>query len=287
MPPVNETVAIAVVQLCSSQDVSLSLAQLSSVLAELKPGAVDAIFLPENFAALAAPSAHQIGLAEAEGPGFIRNFIANKAIETGAYIFAGTVPLAKRADGQMVPGQKVRAASLVFDPCGAEIARYDKQHLFDVDVPDQIGRYRESDTFEPGDAPRVVATAFGAVGLSVCYDLRFPEFFTRLTALGAEIIAVPSAFTAVTGAAHFEVLVRARAIENACFLVAACQSGGHDSGRETFGHSMVVSPWGEVLACREAGPGVFVTTLDLQDLRRVRSALPSWRRPIIVDRASV
>jgi predicted amidohydrolase len=176
---------------------------------------------------------------------------------------------------------------LVFDPCGEEIARYDKQHLFDVDVQDQIGRYRESDTFEPGDAPRVVPTSFGTVGLSVCYDLRFPEFFTRLTALGAEVIAVPSAFTAVTGAAHFEILVRARAIENACFLVAACQSGGHDSGRETFGHSMVVSPWGEVLACREAGPGVFITTLDLQDLRRVRSTLPSWRRPTTADHASV
>ncbi len=287
MPPVNETVTIAVVQLCSSQDVSLSLAQLSSVLAELEPGAVDAIFLPENFAALASPSVYQIGLGEAEDGGLIRGFIAQKAIEIGAYIFAGTVPLARRANGEMVPGQKVRAASLVFDPFGIEVARYDKRHLFDVDVQDRIGRYRESDTFESGDEPKVVPTAFGAVGLSVCYDLRFPEFFMRLTALGAEIVAVPSAFTAVTGTAHFEVLVRARAIENACFLVAACQSGGHDSGRETFGHSMVVSPWGEVLACREAGPGVFVTTLDLRDLRRVRSALPSWRRPTTVDRASV
>ena len=117
--------------------------------------------------------------------------------------------------------------------------------------------------------------------------MRFPEFFTRLAALGAEIIAVPSAFTAVTGAAHFEILVRASAIENACFVVAACHSGGHDSGRETFGHSMVISPWGEVLTCREAGPGVFITTLDLQDLRRVRSAPPSWRRLTTVDRASV
>jgi predicted amidohydrolase len=125
---------------------------------------------------------------------------------------------------------------LVFDPCGVEIARYDKKHFFDVDVQDQNGSYRESDTFEPGDALSVVTTAFGTVGLSVCYDLRFPEFFTRLAALGAEIIAVPSAFTAVPGAAHFEVLIRARAIGNACFIVAACQSGGHDSGRETFGH---------------------------------------------------
>ena len=176
---------------------------------------------------------------------------------------------------------------MVFDPCGLEIARYDKQHLFDLDVQDQIGRYRESDTFEPGDGPSVVVTAFGKVGLSVCYDLQFPGSFTRLTILGAEIIAVPSAFTAVTGAAHFEILVRARVIENACFVVAACHSGGHDSGRETFGHSMVICPWGEVLACREAGPGIFITTLDLQDLRRVRSALPSWRRPTTVDRASV
>ena len=282
----NETVTIAVVQLCSSQEVALSLSQLSSVLGGLQPGAVDAIFLPENFAALAAPSAHQIGLAESEGYGLIRPFVAQKAVETGAYIFAGTLPLARREDGRAVPGQRVRAASLVFDPDGVEIARYDKQHLFDVDVQDQIGRYRESDTFEPGDAPRVVQAAFGTVGLSVCYDLRFPEFFARLTALGAEIIAVPSAFTAVTGAAHFEVLARARAIENAWFVVAACQSGGHDSGRETFGHSLVVSPWGEVLACREAGPGVFIATLDLQELHRVRLALPSWRRPTVVGRVS-
>lgn len=282
----NEIVTIAVVQLCSSQDVALSLSQLSSVLDVLEPGAVDAIFLPENFAALAAPSTHQIGLAESEGSGLIRPFVAQKARETGAYIFAGTLPLASREDGQPVPEQRVRAASLVFDPDGVEIARYDKQHLFDVDVQDQIGRYRESDTFEPGDEPRVAQAAFGTVGLSVCYDLRFPEFFARLTALGAEIIAVPSAFTAVTGAAHFEVLARARAIENACFVVAACQSGGHDSGSETFGHSLVVSPWGEVLACREAGPGAFIATLDLQALDRVRLALPCWRRPTVVGRVS-
>lgn len=271
-------VCVAVVQLCSSAEVNASLRHLDDVLSDLKPDDVDAVFLPENFAALAATNPRAIGDAETYGAGEIKAFVAGKAKGLGTYIFAGTLPLTQRPGGQPVPEHRVRAASLVFSPMGEIIARYDKQHLFDAEVKDELGRYQESATFEAGDAITVVNTTFGQVGLSVCYDIRYPEMYTEMTQQGAQILAVPSAFTRVTGVAHFGTLVRARAIENACFVIAACQSGGHDSGRETYGHSQIVSPWGEVMACLPEGPGIVTQQLDFNFLDQVRLQLPAWRR---------
>ena len=279
----SEGVAIAVIQLNSSFDVSRSLKALDLQLQKITPGEVAAIFLPENFAALAAPSPLAIGQREAGGEGPIRDYLKQQSRSLEAYIFAGTLPLAVRPDGQPVPEGRVRAASFVLDPGGREVARYDKKHLFDVFVEDGQGQYLESATFEPGQALCVSETTFGAVGLSVCYDLRFPELYRSLTAMGAEIISVPSAFTQVTGKAHFEVLLRARAIENGCFVVAACQAGAHDSGRETFGHSMVVSPWGSIIAVLPEGEGVLKASLDFEELHRFRAQIPSWHSPSVAD----
>ena len=149
--------------------------------------------------------------------------------------------------------------------------------MFDVDVDDKQRRYRESDRFEPGDALEVVNSPLGRVGLSVCYDVRFPEMYRRLVLAGAEILAVPSAFTRVTGQAHYRVLMQARAIENFCFVVAACQVGYHDSGRETYGHSMVVNPWGKVIAELQDQEGILFAEIDVEEVNDSRTKVPAWR----------
>ncbi len=282
----NEPIPIALIQLTSSFDVSRSLQALDVQLQKIAPGEVAAVFLPENFAALAASSPLEIGQRESKDDHPIRNYLKQKAKSLSSYIFAGTLPLSARPDGAPVSSGRVRAASLVLDPEGQEVARYDKKHLFDVFVEDGQGQYLESAAFEAGEDLCVLETVFGSVGLSVCYDLRFPELYRSLTAMGAEIFSVPSAFTRVTGAAHFEVLLRARAIENGGFVVAACQTGTHDSGRETFGHSMVVSPWGKIVAVLADGEGVLKTALDFEALRRFRAQIPSWQQGPAADHSN-
>ena len=264
-----------------------SLNHLDALVCQVEPSSVDAIFLPENFAALASSDVVSIGQSEStyfsksEGnspyQSEILPMICALARAKRTWVFAGTMPLAVRPDKTSIEDGRVRAASLVVDPAGNIVARYDKIHLFDVEVSDTTKVYRESSTFEPGDRPAVVTTPFATVGLSVCYDLRFPKHYLDLTKLGATVIAVPSAFTRPTGAAHFEALMRARAIENATFVIAACQSGDHDSGRQTYGHSMVVSPWGEVIDHLENEPGLLTLELDFTELETIRRQIPAWR----------
>lgn len=268
---------IAVVQMTSSIEVEVNLQKLVVLFEALRGESVTAVFLPENFAALGTTQALEIGLDEQSGNSRIRTFLADQAIALESWIFAGTIPMASRPDGETVGEGRVRAASLVYDQRGQQIARYDKIHLFDVDVDDKQSRYRESDRFEPGDAFEVVNTPFGQVGLSVCYDVRFPEMYRRLVLAGAEILAVPSAFTRVTGQAHYRVLMQARAIENFCFVVAACQVGYHDSGRETYGHSMVVNPWGKVIAELQDQEGILFADIDLEEVNDSRTQVPAWR----------
>ena len=285
--PAVSNCRVTVVQMTSSHNVTTSLNQLDALVREVEPSSVDAIFLPENFAALASSDVVSIGQSEstyfskAEGSSpckaEILPMICALARAKRTWVFAGTMPLAVRPDKTFIEHGRVRAASLVVDPAGNIVARYDKIHLFDVEVSDATKVYRESSTFEPGDQPAAVTTPFATVGLSVCYDLRFPKHYLDLTKLGATVIAVPSAFTRPTGAAHFEALMRARAIENATFVIAACQSGDHDSGRQTYGHSMVVSPWGEVIDHLENEPGLLTLELDFTELETIRRQIPAWR----------
>ena len=164
--------------------------------------------------------------------------------------------------------------SLLINPLGGIEAAYDKCHLFDVDVADEHARYRESDTYLAG-REAVSATVLGhKLGMSICYDLRFPNLYQALRAQGADLITVPSAFTAVTGKAHWEILLRARAIETQCFVLAANQVGDHGKGRQTWGHSMIIDPWGEILVECDAGPGYGIAELNLQRLQEIRSAIP-------------
>jgi nitrilase len=261
---------VAVLQMVSSAQVETNLRRTEALIAEAKASQVDAIFLPENFSALGNDNP----AAAAEVSAEVIRFLAESARNSGAWIFAGTTPSLERPDSTPVLSGRVRAASLVFDDEGGIVARYDKIHMFDVDVEDAHRAYRESNTFEHGESLELVSTPWAKVGLTVCYDIRFSEVYLALFKRGAEIFTVPSAFTVPTGQAHFETLMRARAIESFAFSIAACQGGSHDSGRETFGHSMVVNLWGEVLAQADTGEDVLVLDLDLREVHKARKNFP-------------
>ncbi|WP_312390342.1 carbon-nitrogen hydrolase family protein, partial [Pseudomonas sp.] len=211
-----------------------------------------------------------IGLAEARGEGPILPWLKRTARALKLWIVAGTLPLPPL--GQ--PEAKAHACSLLIDERGEVVARYDKLHLFDVDVADNRGRYRESDDYAHGSQVVVADTPLGKVGLSVCYDLRFPELYSALRAAGAELITAPAAFTAVTGAAHWEVLIRARAIETQCYLLAAAQGGIHPGPRETHGQAAIVDPWGRIIAQQARGEAVLLAERDIDQQASIRARMP-------------
>ncbi len=227
------------------------------------------VVLPENFAIMGKSERDKVEVREPEGDGPIQAFLSEQAVHHGIWLVGGTVPLL--ADAR----DKVRAACLVYDDTGKQVARYDKIHLFDVELVDSNEQYTESETIEPSDEVVVIDSPFGRMGVAICYDLRFPELFRQQLTAGMEIVVLPAAFTAITGRAHWEVLVRARAIENLCYVVAAGQGGYHLNGRETHGHSMIVDPWGIVLNSLSRGPGVVCARIDLQRLESARRNFPS------------
>jgi nitrilase len=261
----------AVIQMTSGPEVEANLATARGLLERARAqGAVLAV-LPENFAIMGRREADKVAVAEPGGEGPIQAFLGHCARELGMWIVGGTIPIRDTAE----PG-RVAAACLVFDERGRCVARYDKIHLFDVDIPGREERYRESATVVPGTQPMVTTTPLGRLGMAVCYDVRFPELFRVLQAQGAEVFSLPSAFTAPTGRAHWELLVRARAVENLCYVLAPAQSGMHDNGRETYGDSMIVDPWGHVVArITEAGPGLAVAEIDRTLQHELRSRFPA------------
>ena len=259
---------VAAIQMVSSADVGLNLDGASRLLREARAQGASVAALPENFAFMGVAEMDKFAIAENDGDGPIQAQLASLASELGLWIVAGTIPL-------RVPGEaRLAAACLVYDAAGRRVARYDKIHLFDVEIPGKDERYQESSSVRPGATPVCVDTPAGRLGLAVCYDLRFPELFRRLLGLGAEWFCLPSAFTAPTGRAHWEVLLRARAIENLCHIVAPAQSGFHENGRETHGDSMIVDCWGRVLARLPRGTGVVTAEIDLVRQREVRQNFP-------------
>jgi predicted amidohydrolase len=269
----------AVVQMVSSADVHANLRSAAELIAQARALGAQLILLPENFAVLDGGPLSQFAEREGDTAALLQGFLCEQARSAGVWLIAGSMPLSTRpatagAALDEVPGGRVRPACMVYDPQGRLVARYDKMHLFDVQVEDRQAQYSESRNFEPGDTAVCVQTPFGRIGLSICYDLRFPELYRRLLEQGAQVLSVPSAFTQVTGEAHWEVLLRARAIENQCYVLAANQGGVHNATRETWGHSMIVDPWGRVLACVESGPGVAVAELDLEALAALRARMP-------------
>ncbi|RLK51330.1 nitrilase [Alkalispirillum mobile] len=263
----DKRVRAAAIQMVSGPNLAGNLAEAERLVAQAAERGARLVVLPENFALMGRREADKLDVAEEEGSGPIQDLLAKLAIRHRVHLVAGTIPLRNGTPG------KVRAACLLFGPDGRRLARYDKIHLFDVGVSDSEA-YRESDTLEAGRRPVVVDTELGRIGLAVCYDVRFPELFRGMAEQGMEILALPSAFTAVTGAAHWRTLVTARAIENLCFVVAPDQGGRHASGRETHGDSLIVDPWGIVLDSRAKGAGVVVADLDLQRQAEIRRRFP-------------
>jgi nitrilase len=270
---------VAALQMTSGADVQANLEQARASLEEAARLGAQLAVLPENFAFMGLADADKRSIAESQGTGPIQDFLSRTALQLQMWIVGGTIPLRAGADG------RVAAASVVYRSDGTPAARYDKIHLFDVDIPARKESYRESAHVAPGSRPQVVDTPAGRLGLSVCYDIRFPELFRALSAAGAQILSVPSAFTAPTGRAHWETLLRARAIENLCYVIAPAQSGFHANGRETYGDSMVVDYWGRILRRLPRGTGCVVADLDLAAQAEVRESFPALRHRIFSDTA--
>ena len=246
----------AAVQMASGPNVSANLLEVERLAEEAAGSGAGLLVLPENFAFMGLAERDILAIGEPDGAGPLQYFLAQLARRLGIWLVGGTVPI------RVPAADKVRAACLVYDGRGRCVARYDKIHLFDVHLVETDEHYRESETIEPGDRVCVVDSPFGRLGLAVCYDLRFPELFRAMQDQGVELIALPAAFTALTGRAHWATLVRARAVENLSYVVAAAQGGFHISGRETYGHSQVVDPWGNTLAQLPRGTGVVSAVLD-------------------------
>lgn len=258
----------AAIQMASGPNLGANLTEASRLIASAASAGAGLVVLPENFALMPTKESDRLHAAEPHGHGPLQEFLATRAREHGLWIVGGTIPIAAKDKKKVCP------ACLVFDDKGENVARYDKMHMFDVNL-ENGEEYHESMNQEPGDQAVVVDTPFGKLGLAVCYDLRFPELFRRLLDQGAELFAIPSAFTEITGKAHWEVLVRARAIENLAYVIAAGQGGYHVSGRETHGDSMIVSPWGQIQDRLARGSGFVIAEIDLKRMASIRNSLPS------------
>ena len=260
---------VAAVQMASGPNVKANLEEAEKLIKTAVQQDAELVVLPENFAIMGLSEMDKVAIAETAGEGPIQQFLSQQANKHGIWIVGGTIPLESGVAG------KVYSASLLYNDSGEMVARYDKLHLFDVVLEDSNESYNESETIESGDDIVVVDTPFGKLGMSVCYDLRFPELFRAMADVGMEVCVLPSAFTSLTGRAHWESLLRARAIENLCYMVAPDQGGYHKNGRQTYGDSMIVDPWGVVLNRLPHGTGVVVSEIDLEKLRKTRKNFPA------------
>ena len=261
---------VAAVQMSSGPSLEANLAAAQALLEDARSRGATLAVLPENFALMGAHESDKLAVAEDDGAGPIQAFLARTARELKLWIVGGTIPM-------RVPHRKdrVHAASLVYDTSGQRVARYDKIHLFDVELGGGE-HYRESASIEPGALQAVVVNSpVGTLGLSVCYDLRFPELYRQLVAGGAQVLLVPSAFTERTGRAHWDLLLRARAVENLCYVVAPNQCGTHPGSRRTWGHSGIFDPWGVPMSSCDEVPGVAVAPVSLPHLQELRAGFPA------------
>jgi nitrilase len=275
--PVNKT-KMAAIQMASGPNVGANLIEARRLITLAVRAGAKVVVLPENFAIMGMKESDKVDIREQDGNGPIQEFLAEQAQKNNVWLVGGTVPLVAHAP------DKVRAACMVYDNTGKQVARYDKAHLFDVSIVDTGEQYIESETIEAGEDIVVVDTPFAKLGIAVCYDLRFPEMFRNMLKHQVEVIVIPSAFTAITGSAHWEVLVRARAIENLCYVVAADQGGYHVNGRESYGDSMIVDPWGHILDRLSSGSGVVLGEIDLNYLRSTRRNFPALEhRKLVCD----
>lgn len=260
---------VAAIQMTSGDDVGANLAAVDAFVADAAADGCDMAVLPENFALMPKRARDKAQHAEKPGRGPIQARLADCARRNRIWIVAGSLPLESPEEG------RVYGASVVFDAQGDVRAVYRKIHLFDVDLAASGESYRESNSMYPGNEPVLVETPLGKLGLCICYDLRFPELFRHYVVGGAILFTVPAAFTAVTGEAHWHTLLRARAIENLSYVIAPGQTGTHPDGRSTYGHSLIVDPWGRVLAERADGAGIVVADIDTAKVQALRSEFPA------------
>jgi deaminated glutathione amidase len=260
---------VAAIQMTSGHRVEDNLEAAAKLLREAKDAGAELACLPENFSFIGLKDADKLAVAEADGSGPVQQFLSETARALGLWILGGTTVI--KGDS----ARRVSNTSLLVDAQGKRVARYDKIHLFDVAIPGRNEQYLESTHVTPGRKVVVADTPVGRLGLSVCYDMRFPELYRELVARGAEWLAMPAAFTVPTGRAHWETLLRARAIENLCYVVAPAQWGTHSSGRETYGDTLIVDYWGQVLARLPSGIGVITAQFDLERQAETRARFPA------------
>jgi predicted amidohydrolase len=260
---------VAAIQMTSGHIVADNLAVAAGLLREAKDAGADIACLPENFSFIGLRDADKLQVAEPDGEGAVQTFLSDAARELKMWILGGTIVI--RGDSE----RRVANASLLIDANGKRVVRYDKIHLFDVTIPGRDEQYRESTHVVPGRDPVIADTPVGRLGLSVCYDMRFPELYRELVSQGAEWLAMPAAFTVPTGHAHWETLLRARAIENLCYVVAPAQTGTHTSGRETYGDSIIIDYWGQVLSRLAKGSGVITADIDVAKEAETRMRFPA------------
>lgn len=260
---------VAAVQMTSTRDVQVNLREAGRLVGEAARQGAKLVVLPENFSFLGSTDAERVAAIERVGDGPAQRFLADAAKEHGLWLVGGTIPI---RDG----GERASSRSLLVGPDGKVAAHYDKIHLFDVDVPGRAKEsYRESATTLAGTRVVAAETPLARIGMTVCYDIRFPALFHRLSVLGTDIVVVPAAFTVPTGEVHWLPLLQARAIESLVYVVAAGQCGEHAGGRKTYGHSLILGPWGERLAELPAGPGVVCADLDMIRLAELRQRFPT------------
>jgi len=264
--PEQESILASCIQLTAGDDLQSNLNRAALLIEEAVTAGCQLLLLPENFSFMGATEEAKLDVAEAQESSSVLAFLSEQARQHNITIIGGSVLL------KQVGNNKVRNCCPVFSAQGELLAYYDKIHLFDAVLPNE--RYSESSMVESGSQPKMVELDDWKLGLSICYDLRFPELYRHYSAHGCNIITVPAAFTVPTGKAHWETLLRARAIENECYLLAAGQYGNHSGERKTWGHSMIISPWGEILSSLDEGEGVITAELSLKKLNSVREALP-------------
>ena len=259
---------VASIQLSSGPNVQANLLEVGKYLEQISKTSSKLVVLPENFALMPEDDAEFLTHGETAGSGPIQDFISEQAKDHKLWIIAGTIPI--KTDNP----RKVTSTTFVFNEMGEVVSRYDKIHLFDVELPNSNESYNESEVFNSGNDLKVIETPIGRVGLAICYDLRFPELFRLQKESNVEILVIPSAFTEQTGKVHWETLVKARAIENLCYVVTSCQDGYHISGRQTHGNSMIVNPWGQISSRLPSGSGFIESEINLNKLNSIREKFP-------------
>ena len=266
---IHERFKIAAIQMTSGMELEENLSTAEKLIVDAKNSGADVVVLPEYFALMPNSNTQRANVAEMHGSGRVQQFLSEIAKDQNIWVVGGSHPI-KSNDARKFFGR-----CYVYNPQGEQLAHYDKVHLFDVSVKEKTEQYCESDYTQPGFAPLVFSTPWTKIGVAICYDLRFPEYFRHLVDNGAEVILVPAAFTQTTGKLHWHTLLKARAVENLSYLVASAQSGTHQNGRTTYGHSCIYSPWGELLSELDSGQGIVVSDIKLDYLRKLRNEFPA------------